>query len=50
MEPEIGHCPCPKYGVTYWPDLYNFQIKKKHLKNDLDLKFTFQNMLLLNNL
>ena len=34
----------------YRPDLYNLQIRKKHLKKDQELKLTFQNMPLLNNL
>ena len=37
---QMKHCPCPKYGIIYRPDLTNSQVKQKHLKNDQKLKFT----------
>ena len=27
--PQMEHCPCPKYGMIYRPDMYNLQLKKK---------------------
>ena len=45
----MEHCPFPNYGMICKTDLYNLQVRKKHLKNDRELKFTFQNMALLNN-
>ena len=47
--PQMEHCPCPNYGMVYRPDMYNLQVRKKHLKNEQDLKFTFQVMPPLNN-
>ena len=47
--PQMEHCPCPNSGMVYRPDMYNLQVRKKHLKNEQDLKFTFQVMPLLNN-
>ena len=47
---QMEHCACPKYGIIYKPHLHNLKARKKHLKNDQELKFTFQNMSLLNNL
>ena len=44
--PQIEHCPCPKYSMIYRPDIYNLQVRKKHLKNEQE----FQNMPLLNDL
>ena len=35
--------------MIYRPDMYNLRVRKKHLKNNQELKFTFQIMLLLNN-
>ena len=32
--PEMEHCPCPNYGMIYRPDMYNLQVRKKHLKNE----------------
>ena len=48
--PHLEHCPCPKYGIIYKPGLYNLKARKKHLKNDQELKFILQNVPLLNNL
>ena len=45
----MEHCPRPKYGMIYRPDMHNLQIRKKHLKNKQELKFIFQIMPLLNN-
>ena len=42
-------CQCPKYGMIYMSDMYRLQIRKKHLKNEQELKFTFQIIPLLNN-
>ena len=25
----MEHCPCPKHGMIYRPDMYNLQVKKK---------------------
>ena len=47
--PQMEHCPCPKYDMIYRPDMYNLQVRKKHLKNEQELKFTFQIISLLNN-
>ena len=30
---QMKHYPCPKYGMIYWSDMYNVQVRKKHLKN-----------------
>ena len=50
-KPQMKHFPCPKYIMIYRTYMYNYSsIKKKHLKNGQKLKFTFQNMPLLNNL
>ena len=45
----MEYCPCPKYGMIYRPDMYNLQVRKKHLKNEQELKFNFQIMSLSNN-
>ena len=45
--PQVEHLSCTKYVMIYSPDLYNPQIRKKHPKNDQELKFTFQNIPLL---
>ena len=45
--PQVEHLSCTKYVMIYSPDLYNSQIRKKHPKNDQELKFTFQNIPLL---
>ena len=42
---QMRHCPCPKYGMIYRPNINDLRFRKKHLKNDQELKFTFQNML-----
>ena len=34
---QMEHCPCPKYGMIYSPDIYNLQIRNKHLKNEQEL-------------
>ena len=47
---QMKHFPYPKYCIIHRSDIYNLQIRKKHLKNEQELKFTFQNMLLLSNL
>ena len=39
--PQMEHCPCPKYGMICSPDIYKLQIRNKHLKNEQELKFTF---------
>ena len=26
--PQMEHCPCPKYGMIYWPDMYNLTVRK----------------------
>ena len=44
---QMKYCPCPKYDMIYRSDMYNLQVRKKHLKNEQELQFTFQNMLLL---
>ena len=31
--PQMEHCPCPKYGMIYRPNLYSIRVRKKHLKN-----------------
>ena len=46
--PQLEPCPYPNYGMIYRPDMYNLQVRKKHLKNEQELKFTFQIMPLLN--
>ena len=28
VDTENPHCPCPKYGMIYRPDMYNLQVKK----------------------
>ena len=45
---QMEHCSYPKYGMIYRleENLYNLQVRRKHLKNDQLL----QNMPLLNNL
>ena len=40
--PQLEHCPCPKYGMIYMADLHNLQVRKNHLKNDQELKFTLK--------
>ena len=40
--PQMGHCPCLKYGMIYGLNMYNLQVRKKHLKNEQELKFTIQ--------
>ena len=51
---QMEHCPCPKHGmihgVIHMHDLYNLQVRKKHMKNYQELKFAFQNLPPLNNL
>ena len=47
--PQMEHCPCPNYSMIHRPGMYNLQVRKKHLKNEQELKFTFQIMPLLNN-
>ena len=47
---KMDHCPCPGYGMIYKPDLHILQVRKKHLKIDQEIKFTFENRRLLNNL
>ena len=42
--PQMENCPCPNYGIIYKPDMYNLQVRKKHLKRKQELKFTFQIM------
>ena len=27
--PQMEHCPCPKYGMIDQPDMYNLQVRKK---------------------
>ena len=39
--PEMGHCLCPKYDMIYRPDMYNLQVRKKHLKNEQDIYKTY---------
>ena len=36
--------------MTYSLNLYNLQVRKKHLQTDQELKFTFPKMLLLSSL
>ena len=50
--PQMEHCSCPKNGMilAYTGLTYTIGPKKKYLKNGKELKFTFQNMPLLNNL
>ena len=38
---QIKHCPCPKYVAIKRRNLHNLQTRKKHLKNDQELKFIF---------
>ena len=26
--PQMEHCPCPKYGMIHWPDMYNLTVRK----------------------
>ena len=47
--PQIENYPCPKYGMIYRSDMDNFKVRKKHLKNEQELKSTFQITPLLNN-
>ena len=30
--PQIKHCPCPKYVIIYRPNLYNLKTRKKQLE------------------
>ena len=46
---QMKHFPYPKSCIIHGSDIYNLQIRKKHLKNEQELKFTFQNMPLLSN-
>ena len=41
--------PYLKSGMEYRTDMYNLQVRKKLLKKNQELKFTFQNMPLSNN-
>ena len=27
--PQMEHSPCPKYLITYRPEIYNLQVRKK---------------------
>ena len=47
---QMEYYPCPNYGMIYRSDIAIIQVREKHLKNDQELKFTIQNMPLLNNL
>ena len=29
--PQMEHCPCPKYGTIDQPDMYNLQVRKKNI-------------------
>ena len=31
--PQIEHFLCPKNSMMHRPDMYNLQVRKKHLKN-----------------
>ena len=46
----MEHCPSPIYGMIYRFDLYNLQVREKHLKNDQEGKIVFPGMSLLHNL
>ena len=46
--PQMKHCLYLKYGIIYRPEMGKLQVRKKHLKNEKELKVTFQNKPLLN--
>ena len=48
---QMKHFPYPKSCIIHRSDIYNLQIRKKHLKNEKNSleKLTFQNMPLPNN-
>ena len=48
--PQMDYFLCPIYWFIYRPGMYKLQVRKKHLKNEQRLNFTFQNKPLLNNL
>ena len=29
--PQMEHCPCPKYGMIDRADMYNLQVRKKNI-------------------
>ena len=33
-DPQTEHRLCPKYGIIYRLDMYNLQVREKHLKNE----------------
>ena len=41
---QMEHGLCPKYSTIYKLDMYNLEVRKKHLKNKQELKLTVQNM------
>ena len=47
---QMEHGLCPKYSTIYKLDMYNLEVRKKHLKNKQELKLTVQNMPSLSNL
>ena len=42
-KPQIEHCPCPKYGMIYKPDMCNLQVRQKHLKKKARVKIHLSN-------
>ena len=28
--PQMEHCPCPKYDMIYSPDMYNLQVRRNY--------------------
>ena len=48
--PQMGYFLCPIHCLIYRPGMYKLQVRKKHLKNEQKLNFTFQNKPLLSNL
>ena len=46
--PQMKHCLYLKYGIIYRPEMGKLQVRKKHLKNEKELKVIFQNKPLLN--
>ena len=50
---QMDYFPCPKFGMIQFTGttyFYNLQVIKELLKNDQELKSTFQNMSLQNTL
>ena len=36
--PQMEHCPCPKYGTIYKPDMCNLEVRKKKSKTRARVK------------